>query len=42
MYLAEGIYFSGASERRLLTGVYFILGKNNLKWQENGQMPKIR
>lgn len=42
MYLAEGIYFLGASERRLLIGVCFILGKKNLEWQENGQMSKTR
>lgn len=42
MYLAEGIYFSGTSERGLLIGVCFILSMKNLEWQENGQMPKLR
>lgn len=42
MCLAEGIYFSGTSERGRLIGVCFILDMKNLEWQENGQMPKLR
>lgn len=42
MCLAEGIYFSGTSERGRLIGVCFVLGMKNLEWQENGQMPKLK